>query len=160
MGQSPSSEHPQGMDITYGRRHSYEPNTVSQESENLIGRTRIASGSRGRPAHAPSAPLPQHFTVGGVCPYSLHRLISSVTPQAWLIRLGCFTGRQGVRVNPSVAGVLPTRTVLILVRNAPIRALFQPILRGAHSVWPSGWLGGRLAGWMAGWLAAGTPIHV
>ena len=54
----------------------------------------------------------------------------------------------------------PTRIELILVGNALIRALFQPILRGAHADWPAGWLGGRLAGWMAGWLAAGTPFYV
>ena len=51
------------MNIANGRKHNYETNNVSQVRDDLIGRTRIASGSRGRPAHAPSAPLPLHHQV-------------------------------------------------------------------------------------------------
>ena len=55
---------------------------LRREREELMCRTWIASGSWERPAHAPSTPRPQHFRLGGVCPYSQHRLVRSFTPHA------------------------------------------------------------------------------
>ena len=54
---SPLAENPQGLDIAYRCNNCYEPSIFHQQREVQAYRTKVASWSRGRIAHAPLAPF-------------------------------------------------------------------------------------------------------